>query len=587
MALARLSEEKINEIRNQADIVQVIGNYLPLTRKGKNYVATCPFHDDHSPSMSISPDKQIYKCFVCGAGGNVFTFVKDYEKISFIEAVIKVAELINYELDESEKRAGGVEADPQVAAIHKVLSAGINYMNYTLFTPVASMAKEILSRRGLNDELIRRFDIGYNPRNDALTHYLLQKKFNEADLVAANVSRVSANGIHDVFSHRIMIPIHDRNGNPVGFTARRIDEDDTSKYINTTDTPAFHKGNLVFNLHRAKQAIKEEKRVIVVEGAMDVIAYEKVGIHASVATLGTACTLTQLQQIRNLHVPVVVSYDGDEAGLNATYKFGKLAASIGLIVEVVDNELGLDPDEIIEAYGFEELFSLSKKTISWIDFLFRYLQKRYNLQNYSQRKEFAQEIAEQILLLKEDFEKRNYYQRLYEITQFDMSKEIKHEESRRIQTKIGLRVPISGILRAEYEILSAMLLSVQASNRFKEALGFLIDEDCNKLALYIIDYYRSYDVIQLADLYDYIHEEAVKDLLLQIGNWELAPQLYQEDVFMQSVLKIQSACFEDKIQKLTHEALLLSDPLAKAELMNDILRLKREKNELLNGSREE
>lgn len=587
MALARLSEEKINEIRNQADIVQVIGNYLPLTRKGKNYVATCPFHDDHSPSMSISPDKQIYKCFVCGAGGNVFTFVKDYEKISFIEAVIKVAELINYELDESEKRAGGVEADPQVAAIHKVLSAGINYMNYTLFTPVASMAKEILSRRGLNDELIRRFDIGYNPRNDALTHYLLQKKFNEADLVAANVSRVSANGIHDVFSHRIMIPIHDRNGNPVGFTARRIDEDDTSKYINTTDTPAFHKGNLVFNLHRAKQAIKEEKRVIVVEGAMDVIAYEKVGIHASVATLGTACTLTQLQQIRNLHVPVVVSYDGDEAGLNATYKFGKLAASIGLIVEVVDNELGLDPDEIIEAYGFEELFSLSKKTISWIDFLFRYLQKRYNLQNYSQRKEFAQEIAEQILLLKEDFEKRNYYQRLYEITQFDMSKEIKHEESRRIQTKIGLRVPISGILRAEYEILSAMLLSVQASNRFKEALGFLIDENCNKLALYIIDYYRSYDVIQLADLYDYIHEEAVKDLLLQIGNWELAPQLYQEDVFMQSVLKIQSACFEDKIQKLTHEALLLSDPLAKAELMNDILRLKREKNELLNGSREE
>ena len=585
--MARLSEEKINEIRNQADIVQVIGNYLPLTRKGKNYVATCPFHDDHSPSMSISPDKQIYKCFVCGAGGNVFTFVKDYEKISFIEAVIKVAELINYELDESEKRAGGVEADPQVAAIHKVLSAGINYMNYTLFTPVASMAKEILSRRGLNDELIRRFDIGYNPRNDALTHYLLQKKFNEADLVAANVSRVSANGIHDVFSHRIMIPIHDRNGNPVGFTARRIDEDDTSKYINTTDTPAFHKGNLVFNLHRAKQAIKEEKRVIVVEGAMDVIAYEKVGIHASVATLGTACTLTQLQQIRNLHVPVVVSYDGDEAGLNATYKFGKLAASIGLIVEVVDNELGLDPDEIIEAYGFEELFSLSKKTISWIDFLFRYLQKRYNLQNYSQRKEFAQEIAEQILLLKEDFEKRNYYQRLYEITQFDMSKEIKHEESRRIQTKIGLRVPISGILRAEYEILSAMLLSVQASNRFKEALGFLIDEDCNKLALYIIDYYRSYDVIQLADLYDYIHEEAVKDLLLQIGNWELAPQLYQEDVFMQSVLKIQSACFEDKIQKLTHEALLLSDPLAKAELMNDILRLKREKNELLNGSREE
>ena len=585
--MARLSEEKINEIRNQADIVQVIGNYLPLTRKGKNYVATCPFHDDHSPSMSISPDKQIYKCFVCGAGGNVFTFVKDYEKISFIEAVIKVAELINYELDESEKRAGGVEADPQVAAIHKVLSAGINYMNYTLFTPVASMAKEILSRRGLSDELIRRFDIGYNPRNDALTHYLLQKKFNEADLVAANVSRVSANGIHDVFSHRIMIPIHDRNGNPVGFTARRIDEDDTSKYINTTDTPAFHKGNLVFNLHRAKQAIKEEKRVIVVEGAMDVIAYEKVGIHASVATLGTACTLTQLQQIRNLHVPVVVSYDGDEAGLNATYKFGKLAASIGLIVEVVDNELGLDPDEIIEAYGFEELVSLSKKTISWIDFLFRYLQKRYNLQNYSQRKEFAQEIAEQILLLKEDFEKRNYYQRLYEITQFDMSKEIKHEESRRIQTKIGLRVPISGILRAEYEILSAMLLSVQASNRFKEALGFLIDEDCNKLALYIIDYYRSYDVIQLADLYDYIHEEAVKDLLLQIGNWELAPQLYQEDVFMQSVLKIKSACFEDKIQKLTHEALLLSDPLAKAELMNDILRLKREKNELLNGSREE
>ncbi len=582
--MARLSEDKINEIRSKADIADVISRYLPLTKKTRGFVCTCPFHDDHDPSLSISTDKQIFKCFVCNTGGNVFSFVQKYEHISFVEAVLKVADYAGVEVNDADRLLVNEKIDPKLAEIHKVCQSAVDYANYTLATPQAAEVKAYLVQRGIDDECIKKFQIGYNPKGDALYKYLTAKKFSDAQMVESNVARISPSGIHDVFANRILIPIHDRNGNPVGFTARRVDENDEAKYINTSETAAFKKGTLVFNYHRAKIEAKSSGRVLITEGAMDVIAFEKVGIHDAVATLGTACTKEQLMLLKNLHAKCVICYDGDQAGINATYKFGRLAKEIGLNFEVVDNQLGLDPDEIIDVYGKDELRSMAEKTISWIDFLFRYLQQKYNLENYTQRKEFAMEMGAEINRCTESFERKNYLQKLFELTQFDMSVN-ERTVSKPVISKnsYGLKQPKNGSLRAEYEILSQMLVSLQANNAFKERLGFLIDENCNKLAIYIIDYYRTHDEIEIADFYNTINEEAVKALLIELSEWELALPEYNEDVFLHSCIKIQAACLNDKIKRLSNQSLRISDPLEKAKIMDEIIQLTRQRNELSHG----
>ena len=239
--MARIEQEEIDALRNQADIVNVISHYIPVQRSGKGYKAICPFHNDHDPSMSISPERQIYKCFVCGNGGNVFTFVQNFEKVSFVEAVEKVAELTGFHLS-SKPAVSKVEVDPHKKALYNVLNETINYTMYQLDTSVALHAKEYLEKRGIDAETRKEFQIGYDPDRTSVTKFLRAKGFEEKDLVSSNVSRVNENGLFDVYAERITFPIHDMNGNPIGFSARTMDPDNPSKYINTNQTDIFTKG---------------------------------------------------------------------------------------------------------------------------------------------------------------------------------------------------------------------------------------------------------------------------------------------------------------------------------------------------------
>lgn len=587
--MARLSEQEISQIRAKADIVDVIGRYVPLTRKGKSYKCVCPFHDDHDPSMSIAADKQIYKCFVCGAGGNVFMFVQNYEKISFIEAVYKVAEYAGVTLEHTLDVTPRIK-DPHLQALHKACREAIEFTHYQLDTLDAKNVKEYLMRRNITEEIIKRFEIGYNPMDDALYRFLHAKKHADDDLVSAGLVRVTSLGMKDVFSHRIMIPIHDEFGEPVGFTARRVAENEEAKYINTTETDIYKKGNLIFNYHRAKQEARKAKKAYLVEGAMDVLALEKVELHNAVATLGTAMTKEQLRLLQLLHVPIVVCYDGDKAGRNATYKFGKMAREAQLPFEIVDNKYGLDPDEVIDVYGKDELRALLDKTISWIDFLFEYLLGRYNLDNYSQKKEFAQEMALEIQALQDDFEKQSYFIRLRELTEFDMQVEQPKEERRAIHQpqpprQSFLTFPKSGRSHAEHEILSQMLNGIAASNLFKEELGFLKDDTGNKLAMYIIDYYRTHTTLAVAELLDVIWEEDVKALLLEIANWELAREDVDMAVLQEAIAKEKSCFLDDKIQLLNKKIRSVNDPMEKAKLAVEKNQLIKEREEWRSAGR--
>ncbi|MEG0265765.1 MAG: DNA primase [Erysipelotrichaceae bacterium] len=581
--MSRLNEEQINNIRAHSDIVDVISRYVPLTHKGKNYLCACPFHDDHNPSLSINPDKQIFKCFVCGTGGNVFTFVSKYEHISFVEAVYKVAEYAGIQMEH--KMLTSKAVDPKKAPLYKAIQDMIEFTHYELQSEASKSVKEYLSKRGLNDTLIEKFEIGYNPKDDAVYKFLHAKKHEDSSLIEANLVRTTAIGIKDVFSNRITIPIHDAYGNPVGFSARRIvDHEDEAKYINTSETIIYTKGNLIYNYHRAKPEVKAHKKVFLVEGAMDVIAFAKADIYHVVATLGTACTKEQLKLLKAFNVPLVLCYDGDRAGRDATYKFGKAAMDYSLNFEIVENERGLDPDDIIELYGKEALQSMSEKTLSWIDFLFDYLTQKYNLDNYTQKKEFAQELSKEINRNLDDFEKQSYYLRLKELTGFNMTMNQNIENQPKPNSHKNsnyIRIPKMGEYHAQQEIISQMLLGLVASNYFKDELGFLPDPICNKLAIYIIDYYRNHKSIQVADLLDFIKEENVKTLLLEIIDWELGRDEINMEVLGGAITKVKSCLLDKKIAKFNETIAKTKDPIEKAKMADEKNRLIQEKRGML------
>lgn len=581
--MARLSEEQINEIRQKANIADIVSHYVSLTPKGRNYVCLCPFHDDHDPSMSVNTDKQIFKCFVCNTGGNVFSFVQKYEKISFVESVIKVAQLANIPIDFEISSIPKKVIDPHIEKLHKICKDTQEFTNFQLDSADAVSIKEYLHKRGINDELIKKFQLGYHPLNQKLYRFLSAKKHADEDMIEAGVVRSTEFGMKDIFSHRIMIPIHDAYGNTIGFSARRISNDDfEAKYINTSETTLFHKGDILFNYHRVKELVKHSRKVFLVEGAMDVIAMEKAGIPNSVATLGTACTKEQIKLLKKLHVPVIVCYDGDNAGKNATYKFGLLAKEAGLPFEIVNNQLGLDPDEIIDTYGKEELVKLCENSIPWIEFLFDYYTKRFNLENYSQKKEYAVEMGKEIKALSDDFEKQNYLLRLTQLTGFDMS-EPKNERQpvrKRRPERTFLEYPKDGYRRAEYEILSMMMISQRACNLFKEKLGFMISENCNQLSLFCIDYYRNFKEMDVSAFLDFVKDEKLQNLILDIVNWEIAPKDFDERLFEDACIKIRKRIIDVKIAQLKEESAKLNDPLRKAVITDKIIELVRKKGEL-------
>ena len=231
--LARIPQETIDNIRNRVDIVDIISHYVPLTRKGKSFKCVCPFHDDHDPSLSVSQEKQIYHCFVCGSGGNVFTFVQKFEKVTFVEAVLKVAKLAGIEINIDMSDIQKPKVEPHIEALYKVHQEAIDFCSYELDSIDAKPVKKYLYDRGLNDEIIKKFELGFNPDGNKLYRFLHAKKYKDEDILRANLAWQTQMGIVDVFKRRIMIPIHDEKGNPVGFSARRVDTSQEAKCIRT------------------------------------------------------------------------------------------------------------------------------------------------------------------------------------------------------------------------------------------------------------------------------------------------------------------------------------------------------------------
>lgn len=581
-----IPEDDIKAIRQQADIVDVMSRYITLEKKGKDYKAICPFHDDHDPSLSISTDKQIFKCFVCGTGGNVFTFVQKIENISFLEAVCKVAELIHYPLhmDTSQFQPKVDENQP----LYDCVQSYIRFLTYELQSENGESVKRYLSQRKINEDIIKRFEIGYAPESSRSVKYLKAKGFNEQILTDTGLIRTHDLDTYAVFDNRLMIPIHDENGNPVGFTARRLNEDkDVAKYINTSETKIYHKGHLIFNYHRAKEFAKKNKRCILVEGAMDVIAFEKADIHESIACLGTACTKEQITLLKRLNVPLVVCYDGDRAGKAATYKFGKLAVDYGLNFSIVKNTTGKDPDEIFNELGKDELYLSVHKTVSFVEFLFDYLPNQYDLDNYEDKKKFTSEMQSFIERTCTDFEKADYYSRIRDLTGFDLSHQSANipapkKESRNNAAVVRNIEPLkNGRTLAEHGVLWMILNSKLAADQFKDQIGFFQDPVCEELSLYCYDMYRNMDHIDFDVLMSYIEKEDVRNLLVSLMENPFHVDGYNEDFFNDSLMKIKECTLQAQIDNLNDQIKNVQDPMLKISLASKKQELIIQRNEIL------
>ena len=547
----RISEETINDIRNSANIVDVIGHYIPLIKKGRSYVAVCPFHDDHDPSLSISEDKQIYKCFVCGNGGNCYTFVQNFKKCTFPESVIEVADIIGKPLN-IEYTAPKKESRYQ--HFYDLLNDYIEYTNYLLTaTRLGLSAKEYLINRGIDEELINEFGIGYCPEENRVYQNLKAKNYSEEDMIKTNVARLGTNGMNDVFYKRITFPIHDRNGNPVAFTARDYSGFSDSKYINSSETIIYTKGNVLYNFHRAKDSARQNGNVIVCEGVMDVLAYQRAGINNVVATLGTACTKEQVSLLKDLAKTVVLSYDGDKAGKAANMKIGELLLQSGLSIEVIDNDTGLDPDEIISKHGKNALRDLSSRRLSYLDYAIKYYRDIYNLENYSDRKAMTIKVSALIDKLSDPYDRENYANELYELTKIrkiDKDTAVRSDNGR---TYRNPELSLDGLTKAEYTILSMMSVSEAAKDIYQKDLGYLLDEDDNLLANLMIDEYRKNGRCQLSRMYDEVNDEGLKSLILSLGTIDSLPEGYDEEVLKGAIKRIKEEIKKRKLDDLRKE----------------------------------
>lgn len=396
--MPRIPETIIDQVRLSIDIVDVVGDHVALTRRGKNFVGLCPFHDDSTPSLNVSQEKQIYKCFACGVGGNSFTFLRDIENISFIEAVRQLADRAGIALPDAKP------ADPDQQEvfdqIYRANELAVKYFHHLLTQDEkAADAMAYLENRGINRDVIDAFSLGYAPDQwDGFLQIATRRDFSPQILERAGLvlQRQTGGGFYDRFRNRITFPIHAATGRPVAFGARALDPDEQAKYINSPETPVYNKSATLYGLWRNRDAIRDAGVALVVEGYMDLIALAQYGIENAVASSGTALTTDQARLIRRYAPKTILIFDGDTAGATAAMRGIGSLFEVGLEVRVVTLPEDHDPDSYVRAHGPDGLLRLTENAASAIDFLIEQFAQRDDLSTVDGKTRTANALAELI-----------------------------------------------------------------------------------------------------------------------------------------------------------------------------------------------
>lgn len=597
----RISEEKITQIRQAVDIVEIISDYVQLKKQGRNYFGLCPFHGESTPSFSVSPDKQIFHCFGCGAGGNVFTFLMELEGISFQESVIKLASRANIDLEiklniaqTENKQSKELQA---MKDAHELLRKF--YHHLLVNTKEGQHALEYLYQRGFSRESIDQFQLGYSLNSwDFVAHFLLKRNFSAELMEKAGliIKRERDGTFFDRFRDRIMFPIFDRNGNTIAFSGRSLGGEDP-KYLNSPETAIFNKSKILYNYHQAKSSIKKLRHAVLFEGFADCIAASRAGVENGIATMGTSLTDEHISLLRQSVQSVIICYDSDNAGIEAAYRAGLHLQDAGFEIKVALMPEGMDPDEYIKKNGPDKFrHEVIEASLTWMGFKFLYFRRGKNLQNEGDRLNYIEEIIKEISKLPMAVERDHYLRQLAD--EFSLSldalkqqqKQYYFAEKRKAKGKTGQPFKPAVIPRqakelkpahysAEQYIIAHMLKDRDMVYKVQDLLAgntFNIDEH-QAIVTYLLEFYEEHSQPDPAAFLTYIQDDNLRRMVANIEMLSINEELTDQELsdYIKQVLNYKKMLMIKEKEEEQKEAERQKDYLKAAIIANEIIQLRK------------
>lgn len=576
--MEKIPYDVILDIKSKVNIVDVISEYLPVEQKGKNYFAICPFHDDHNPSMSISPEKQIYTCFVCGASGNVFNFVANYEKVSFVSAVKKVAQKAGINLDINVKDDYKPK-DTKYDKYYKMFDITNKYYQNNIKSVYGKKAIEYLHNRKIDDDIINEFEIGLSMNDNNVSKLLEKKGYDVNELIDIGLCGKKDNFVYDIFRNRIMFPLYNLDGKPVGFSGRIYNGEADSKYVNSKESIIFKKGSLLYNYHRALTHAREKHQIIVVEGFMDVIRLYTIGIKNVVATMGTAITKEHANLLMKLSKNIVLCFDGDKAGEKATISALDALDKIGITPKIIRLEDDLDPDDYIIKKGSDAYLTHLNNPMSSVVFKINIDKSKTNFNDYNEISTYLKNVSKELEKIDDKVVYELTVNKLSKETGVscdtinDMVKSIPKNEIKVITKRTSLKK--DKYQKAEEYLVHYMLRNVDAVLIYQNNVSYLNDPILSKIAMEILEFYEINRYINITDFTVFLEDKT--DLIeksLIIDDLRL-PDEVNTDILMDYVKTIDEGILKREIEKTKKQIKEEMDVAKKISLTEKLRNLKK------------
>ncbi len=600
--MTRIPEAIIEEVRTKTDIVDLIGEYVQLTKRGKNWFGLCPFHGENSPSFSVSEDKQLFHCFGCGASGNAITFVMDIENSPFPDAVIKLASRTGTEIEAglhtSTNPPGRDGKFPHMFEAHEL--AANFYSHLLLNTVEGEDALRYLEKRGFTREFIEKYGIGWSLDDyGALSDLLKRKNFDMSEMEKAGlcIMKKDGTGYFDRFRGRIMFPLHDDHGRIVAFSGRILSGGkEEAKYLNSPETPIFEKSQLLYNLHNARLNVRKTGKVILFEGFMDTISADRVDVSNGVAVMGTSLSDAHLIKLKRLAKEVVICCDGDDAGWEAAKRFATMAVGKGIDIQVALLPAAMDPDDYIAKYGGE---AFRDKVIgnphSYMSFIMAYAKRSKNLSYENDVLQFIHEVLEELAPRTSPVERDLYIRQLSEETnvsveaiqqQFmkiagNQARQVKNEPSREGERMAMPAIPQREKLeidRAERLLLCHLVNDGSLFDRFQEEKREVFVRD-DYVAIYVrlAGFYEQYGTPDFHRFAETLEDRELRKIVLDAAMMERDPE-YAEREIEDCIAHLERYRIGLTIQNKIHEskeAEKMNDHARALELARDIIQLRK------------
>ncbi|NSR75498.1 DNA primase [Enterococcus faecalis] len=617
----RIPQEVIEEVRHRTNIVDIIGQYVQLKKSGKNYMGLCPFHEERSPSFSVAEDKQIFHCFGCGKGGTVFNFLQEIEGISFPESVKRVADLehLSVDFDWSEPRevADTPENQQKRSLLQLHSKAAELYHHILVNTKIGEPALNYLLERGLTQELIETFQIGFAPqKRDFLSQVFKNEQLDETLFEPSGLFVQRDNGTFlDRFYQRIMFPINDHQGNVIAFSGRLLKTadfpgDEMPKYLNSPETTLFNKRETLFNFDKARKEIRKENTVLLFEGFMDVIAAWQSGVKSGVASMGTSLTNEQIRRLERVAKEVVICYDGDNAGVQATNRaIQLLQGNSHFDLSIVSIPEKLDPDEYVRKYGaeaFQNLANHGRETVfsfkmnyhrltrnmnnekEQLDYVNELLRELTNVQSPLERDRYLNQIAQEFQLsvhsLEEQFNQlkqeqrsvqRQERQQFYQDEMMPPPMEEPVFEENHVQNKL----PLTQVQKAERSLLFRLMNEQGVRQTIQQLPDFSFAHDEYQELYFLLESYATlHQSFDIADFINFLQDNQTKQLAIEIAYQNLSEESSEREVadllHVIALSSIAEAIEQKKIQQ--QEAKRVGNQQLEAELTMEIIQLARQ-----------